>query len=90
MTKRKGAASGLRRSPEWAIVARLADGSKVYFFLDAGYRDTGGGPLPRWSSRESEAQRFCSEAEAQRLTVTMETNAHAREYLVVRLPLRRP
>lgn len=66
------------RGPEWAIAVRLANGDHLYYLR-------GSDGLERWSLRGSEAFRFATEEEAERLVSTFETNGAAQEYVVVRV-----
>lgn len=72
------------QSAGWAIVVRLADGSGAYYYRDPEQRDSRGRPLERWGW-ESQATPFFAEDEARRRAESFQTNAHAKEYLVVRL-----
>ena len=75
---------GAGSSQEWGIVARFADGSRAYYYVDERHRDDRGNAAERWG-RESQAHRFPSEGEARRVASGMQTNSAAKEYLVVRL-----
>jgi hypothetical protein len=75
-----------RPARAWGIVVRLANGSTLYYSLDALNRDREGNPLERWG-RQSQAYGFPSEQEARRVAAAMQTNSAAEEYAVVLLPL---
>jgi hypothetical protein len=70
---------------EYGVAARFADGSYPYYYFDARFRDDSGAPVERWG-RLSQAARFPSEADAQRIASGMQTNSAAKAYEVVRLP----
>ena len=74
-----------RPSHGWAIVVRVADGSRSYYYLDERYHEARGTPLERWG-RESQALRFPSEDEARSVVAQMQLNSAAKKYEVVRLP----
>jgi hypothetical protein len=80
-----GNRSGRLQVERWAVVVRLADGSRLYYFQDARHPDGAGVPAERWG-RESQAFAYPSEQEAQTVAARMRTNSQAKEYLVVRLP----
>jgi hypothetical protein len=69
------------RAPEWGIVVRLNNGSRLY---DSSSRDASG--QVEWTPRVNQAERFSSELEAARAAAPMKTNRSAMEYEVVRLP----
>jgi len=69
-----------RHGPEWGIAARRADGTHVYL-CPAGEGRRG---QQDWG-RQSQAQRFATKEEAQRVVDTFETNSAAKEYEVVQL-----
>ena len=75
------------RGPEFAIVARFANGSEAFYYTDDTVRDTEGKLLEQWG-RQSRAARFGTEAEARKLTNLFQVNSVAKEYIVVRLPPR--
>lgn len=60
-------------SQEWGIVARFADGSGAYYYVDERHRDDRGNAAERWG-RESQAHRFRSEGEARRVASGMQMN----------------
>ncbi|HEX6519709.1 MAG TPA: hypothetical protein VF070_06785, partial [Streptosporangiaceae bacterium] len=69
---------------EWGVVVRREDGAQLYYFVHEGHVDSWGKPLEFWG-RETQAYRFPSEEHARRRAATMQTNAAAKEYTVVRL-----
>lgn len=75
---------GAGSSQAWGIVARFADGSGAYYYVDERHRDDRGKAPERWG-RESQALRFPSEGEARRVASGMQTSSAVKEYLVVRL-----
>jgi hypothetical protein len=42
-------------------------------------------PRDRWAPRETQAQRFSTEKQAQQIAESMETNSEAKEYFVIKL-----
>ncbi|TYP89184.1 hypothetical protein [Blastococcus xanthinilyticus] len=90
MSKEKKKPKGGGRPPqEYGVVARFADGSWSYYFRDDRYRDDQGRPPERWG-RESQATRFSSESDAQRIAGGMRTSSAVKAYHVVPLPLPEP
>jgi hypothetical protein len=71
-----------QRAPEWGIVARLNDGSEMYYCPNSGQR---GGQVD-WGTRVSQAKRFATHDDADLQANRFQTNSRAKEYLVVRLP----
>lgn len=85
MSKEKRTSKGgAGASQAWGIVARFADGSGAYYYVDERHQDDRGTAPERWG-RESQAHRFPSEGEARRVASGMQTNSAVKEYLVVRL-----
>jgi hypothetical protein len=82
--KRKSKDGGRLRQ-EYGVAARFADGSYSYYCFDARFSDGSGAPVERWG-RLSQAARFPSEADAQRIASRMQTNSAAKAYEVVLLP----
>lgn len=76
----KGTSRKAPRAPEWGIVVCLADGERLHLCAE------GAGRSGRRWGYESQAQRFETAEEAERLAATFQTNSAAKEYLVVRLP----
>ncbi|SFL32527.1 hypothetical protein [Geodermatophilus ruber] len=86
MSKEQKKPKGGGRSPqEYGIVARFADGSWSYYFRDDRYHDDQGRPHERWG-RESQATRFSSETDAQRIAGGMRVSLAVKAYHVVPLP----
>ncbi len=83
--KKRTREAGTGPSHGWAIVVRLANGSRAYYYIDERHRDAAGNPLECWG-RKSQALGFASEGEARSLATQMLTNSSAKEYEVVRLP----
>jgi hypothetical protein len=70
-----------QRAPEWGIVVRRSDGTRLYYSRT---RDAQG--QTEWSPRANQAERFATRAEADQLAAPMQTNNAAMAYEVVRLP----
>jgi hypothetical protein len=64
---------------EWVIVVRLADRRRMFWCAPGGRR----GGQDRWSPRETQALRFAAKGDAERAVAQFETNAAAKEYVVV-------
>ena len=83
--------SASNKSPSrksWGVAVRLADGHLSYLYLDPSLNGPRGRPLERWTQRISQAHQFSSEQEARQVAESMKTNAAAKEYQTVDLPLR--
>ena len=65
----------------WAVVVRLANGSRLYWCAPESRR----GGQDRWSPRRTQALRFATKADAERAAAEFGVNAAAKEYLVVAL-----
>ena len=76
----KGTSRKAPRAPEWGIVVCLAGGQRLYLCAE----DAGCSGRP-WGY-ESQAQRFESADDAEKVAATFQTNSAAKEYVVVRLP----
>jgi hypothetical protein len=66
---------------EWGVVVRLADGRRLFY--SPGSRRQG---QEEWSPRPTQAHRYSTQADAERVAGTLTTNAQAGEYLAVQLP----
>ncbi|HEU5472732.1 MAG TPA: hypothetical protein VFV67_18955 [Actinophytocola sp.] len=80
---------GHRVGREWGVVVRLTNGSTAYYCRDVSRRTRDGNQLESWG-RLTQAHRFPSEQEAHRAAAAMPTNAMAKEYTVVQLPVNQP
>ena len=69
------------RRAEWGVVVRLADGRRLYYSLGSGRQGQ-----EEWSPRASQAHRYGTQGDADRVAGNFAINAHAREYLAVQLP----
>ena len=69
------------RAPAWGVVVRLNDGRRLYYSAS---REAQG--QAEWTPRLNQAERFPTQADADRLATAMQTNSAAMEYEVVRLP----
>ena len=65
----------------WAVVVRLANGSRLYWCAPGSPRRG----QDQWSPRRTQALRFATKADAERAAAEFAVNAHAKEYLVVAL-----
>ena len=65
----------------WAVVVRLANGSRLYWCAPESRR----GGQDRWSPRRTQALRFATKAHAERAAAEFDVNAVAKAYLVVAL-----
>jgi hypothetical protein len=74
-------ASAARRGAEWGVVVRLPDGRQRYYSPDSGRQGQ-----EEWSPRVSQAHRYATGDDAERVAATRTTNAQAREHLAVQLP----
>ena len=77
----KSASRNAGRAPEWGVAVRLPDGTHLYL-CPAGEGRRG---QQDWG-RQSQARRFDTKEEAERVADAFETNSAAKEYEVVRLP----
>jgi hypothetical protein len=71
-----------QRAPAWGIVARLNDGTEMYYCPESAHR---GGQVD-WGTRVTQAKRFATHDDAELQANQFQTNSRARQYLVVRLP----
>jgi hypothetical protein len=71
----------MTKSSGWGVVGRLADGRQLYRCPPTSRR----GGQDQWSPRVTQAARFNSREEAERVASEFETNAAAKQYLVVRI-----
>jgi hypothetical protein len=78
MTMKNRTSRKALRGPEWAIVVRLDDGSRLYYSTR---RDAAG--QHDWSPFANEAQRFDSEKQAAQAAAPFEINRKAKEYEIV-------
>lgn len=65
----------------WGVVVRLADGRRLFWCAPSSRRSG----QDQWGPRDTQALRFTTQEEAQRVAAQFETNAAAKEYLVVQL-----
>jgi hypothetical protein len=65
----------------WAIVVRLANGSRLYWSAPESRR----GGQDQWSRRITQARRFTTKIDAESVAAGFDLNAQAKEYLVVAL-----
>jgi hypothetical protein len=69
----------MAKKVEWVIVARLADGRRMFWCAPGSRR----GGHADWSPRATQALRFAIKGDAERAAARFETSAAAKEYLVV-------
>lgn len=65
---------------EWGIAVRLSDGRSLFYSPDSGRQGQ-----EEWSPRPSQARRYPTRQEAERVANAFSTNEQAREYLAVQL-----
>jgi|GEM_PF-3936396 len=66
---------------QWAVLARLADGSHRYLCAPESRR----GGQDEWSTRANQALRFDSKVAAEKVAAGLSSNSAAKEYLAFKL-----
>ena len=65
----------------WSVAVRLADGRKLYWCAPGSRR----GGQDEWSPRVSQALRFATQKDAERVIAEFDKTSAVKEYLVVRI-----